>query len=173
MLSLGVRLGVPWLVNPLLAGINILLTYLLIQEIFERKMARLVVVLLCVSPWHLLMSMNLMTHTFTMTCALGGGLLVAWAKRRQQPIWSLIAGGLVGATSLIRPLDGFIVAVLLGLWLMSISGVHIAALDCLHLLLLAQLPLGLLSCLTTTALLEPLQSFPLMHTSMNNWSRQE
>jgi len=122
MLALGVRLGAPWLVNPLLAGVCVLLTYLLVQELYDRKTARWVVVLLCASPWFLFMSMNFMTHTFTLTCALAAAVLVAWAKRQQRMVWALLAGGLIGAGSLIRPLDGLMVAVLLGLWLLGVKG---------------------------------------------------
>lgn len=124
VLALGVRLGVPWLVNPILAGINVLLTYLLIQELFNRRMARLVVLLLCASPWFLFMSMNFMTHTLTLTCALGAGVLIVWAKRQRRALWALLAGVLVGYGSLIRPLDGLLVAGLLGLWLLGIEGLR-------------------------------------------------
>ena len=48
ILALGVFLKVPWLVNPVLAGINVLLTYLLVGEIFSRRTSRLAVLLLCV-----------------------------------------------------------------------------------------------------------------------------
>lgn len=127
LLSLGVRLGIPWLVNPILAGINVLLAYLLIQELFDRKTARLALFLLCVSPWYLFMSMNLMTHTFTLTCALAAAVLVAWAKRQNNMLWGFLAGGFVGAGSLIRPLDGLIVAVLLGAWLLGAHGMRARA----------------------------------------------
>lgn len=122
MLALGVRLGAAWLVNPLLAGVCVLLTYLLVQELYDRKTARWVVLLLCASPWFLLMSMNFMTHTFTLTCALAAAVLVGWAKRQQKMGWAFLAGGFVGAGSLIRPLDGLMVAALLGLWLLGVKG---------------------------------------------------
>jgi hypothetical protein len=124
LLSLGVRLGAAWLVNPLLGGINVLLAYLFIQELYDRKMARWVVLLLCVSPWFLFMNMNFMTHTFTLTCALAAGVLVAWAKRQQRIVWALLAGGFAGMGSLIRPLDGLIVAALLGLWILGAKGMR-------------------------------------------------
>lgn len=122
MLALGVRLGVPWLVNPVLAGICALLAYLLVQELYDRRMARLVVLFLCVSPWFLFMGMNFMTHTFTLACALAAAVLVAWSRRRGQIFWAFLAGGFVGMGSLIRPLDGLIVAALLGVWLLTVRG---------------------------------------------------
>lgn len=122
MLALGVRIGVPWLVNPILAGVCVLLAYLLVQELYDRRMARLAVLLLCVSPWFLFMGMNFMTHTFTLACALAAAVLVAWSKRRGQFFWAFLAGGFVGMGSLIRPLDGLIVAALLGVWLLTVRG---------------------------------------------------
>lgn len=122
ILALGVHLGVPWLVNPLLAGINVLLAYLLIQELYDRRMARMGVLLLCISPWFLFMGMNFMTHTFTLTCALAAAVLVAWSKRQGRLVWAFLAGGFVGTSTLIRPLDGLIVAVLLGAWLLAVRG---------------------------------------------------
>jgi hypothetical protein len=71
ILAVGTFLGMPWLVNPVLAGINILLAYLFLREVYSRRIARLAVLLLCLSPWNIFMAMNFMTHTFTLTCALG------------------------------------------------------------------------------------------------------
>ncbi len=39
LLAVGVRLGVPWLVNPLLGGVNVLLAYLLVWGLYQRRMA--------------------------------------------------------------------------------------------------------------------------------------
>jgi 4-amino-4-deoxy-L-arabinose transferase-like glycosyltransferase len=124
LLAIGVRLGAPWLVNPILGGVNVLLAYLFIQELYDRKIARWVVLLLSVSPWFLFMNMNFMTHTFTLTCALAAGVLVAWAKRQQRIGWALLAGVFAGMGSLIRPLDGLIVAALLGLWILGAKGMR-------------------------------------------------
>ncbi len=116
VLAIGVLLGVPWLVNPMLAGLNVLLAYALARELYDRRIARWVLLLLCISPWHILMAINFMTHTLTLTCALGAGLFVVWARRTDRAQWMVAAGGLVGLASLVRPLEGLILAGLLGLW---------------------------------------------------------
>jgi hypothetical protein len=128
VLAIGVLLGVPWLVNPLLAGLNVLLSYVLVQELYDRRVARIVVLLLCVSPWHVFMSMNFMAHTFTLTCALAGSLAMAHAKRSGKTSWGLAAGLATGVVSLIRPLDGFIVGILLGAWAIGLVGSRLKAL---------------------------------------------
>jgi hypothetical protein len=116
VLALGWRVGLPWLVNPLLAGVNILLAYLLVQALYHRRLARLVVLLLAVSPWHIFMAMSFMAHTFTTTCLLLAALGIIWAKQTGQSRWAAVAGLSVGMISLIRPLDGLLAAGLLGLW---------------------------------------------------------
>jgi 4-amino-4-deoxy-L-arabinose transferase-like glycosyltransferase len=122
MLAAGVLLGVPWLVNPLLAGVNVLLTYVFLRELYDRRGARIAVLLLCVSPWYIFMSMNFMTHTFTLTCALAAAVGVARARKTGKAIWGWVAGIAIGVGGLIRPLDGLIVAGLIGLWAIGLGG---------------------------------------------------
>ncbi len=121
MLALGIVVGFPWLVNPILAGINVVLAGLFFQEIYGKKVARLGVLLLCISPWYLFMGMNFMPHMFTLTCTLIALISVALAMRTGKNTWSWIGGGAVGMGSLIRPLDGVIVALILGIWVIAIE----------------------------------------------------
>jgi 4-amino-4-deoxy-L-arabinose transferase-like glycosyltransferase len=122
MLALGVLIGVPWLVNPVLAGLNVLLAYAFIREIYHPRAARLTAALLCVSPWHVFMAMNFMTHTFTLTGALLAALGLAWARRTGKARWGLLSGMSTGLVSLIRPLEGFVLVGLLALWAIGIGG---------------------------------------------------
>ena len=121
-LMIGVRAGVPWLVNPVLTGLNVLGISILLRELYDRRTARIVVVLLCCSPWFVFMGMNFMSHTFTLTGALAAALALVWARRTGKSSWALASGLAVGMVSLIRPLDGFILAVLLGLWAIGAGG---------------------------------------------------
>jgi len=122
VLAIGVKLGAPWLVNPLLAALCVLLMYVLVCELYNRRTARWVILLLCASPWFVFMAMNFMTHTLTLVCALGAWLGVNWARRTGNARWAWAAGVLVGLASLIRPLEGLLVAALLGLWSLGIGG---------------------------------------------------
>jgi len=122
MLAVGFLAGVPWLVNPLLAGANVLLAYWLLREIYDTATARAATLLLCVSPWHVFMAMNFMTHTFTLTCALCAALAVARARATGRVTWGLAGGAAAAGTGLIRPLEGLIVAGLLGLWSLGFGG---------------------------------------------------
>ena len=119
MLAVGVLLGVPWLVNPLLGSVNVLLCYFILREIYSVRTARIAVLLLCLSPWFVFMSMNFMAHTFTLTCTLAAWLALVLARTSQKIYWGLLGGGAVGMVSLIRPLDGLVVAGVLGLWVIG------------------------------------------------------
>ena len=121
VLALGVLLGVPWLVNPVLASVNVFLSYLLLREIYSLRTARVAVLLLCLSPWFVFMSMNYMAHTFTLTCAALAALALVWARKTGRSIWALIGGCSAGMVSLIRPLDGLVVGGLLGIWAIGLG----------------------------------------------------
>ncbi len=116
MLALGTLIGVPWLVNPLLTGLSIIITYLVIQELYSRQIARLTVFLLCFSPWYIFMGMNFMNHMSTLFYMLLAVYAFLRAQSTGKIIWAVASGVSIGIVSLIRPLDGVIVAVLIGLW---------------------------------------------------------
>ncbi|HWP44006.1 MAG TPA: hypothetical protein VNO14_12260, partial [Blastocatellia bacterium] len=92
MLAVGLALGIDWLINPLLAGLNVLLAYMLLGDLYSRRFARIAVLLLCISPWHTFMAMNYMSHTFTLTCALAATLGLARARSSGFRLWGLGGG---------------------------------------------------------------------------------
>lgn len=122
VLALGVLVGLPWLVNPLLAGVNVLLSFALVKKLYDREMACWAVLLLCVSPWHLFMAMNMLTHTATLTFALLAAVSVVWAREANPLRWAIVSGLATGMVSLIRPLEGLILAASLGLWILGFGG---------------------------------------------------
>jgi hypothetical protein len=116
ILAIGVKLGAPWIVNPLLSGLCVLLLHALMRRLETPRTARLATFLLATSPWFLFLGMSLMTHTATLACALGASLGIAVARERSAA-WPAAAAGLgIGLIALIRPLEGLAVAVALGLW---------------------------------------------------------
>lgn len=119
ILAIGVRAGVPWLVNPLLSGACILLAHALLRHLASPRTARLATLLLATSPWFLFLGMSLMTHTATLACALAAALGVAVARARRAAYPAAAAGVAVGLVGLIRPLEGLAVALVLGVWSLS------------------------------------------------------
>ncbi|HMJ09028.1 MAG TPA: hypothetical protein VK468_08485, partial [Pyrinomonadaceae bacterium] len=76
VLAIGVWANAIWLVNPILAGLCVLLTYLFFHGLYSQRFARMGILLLCCSPWFIFMSMSLMSHVFTLACALGAAVLI-------------------------------------------------------------------------------------------------
>jgi hypothetical protein len=122
ILAIGALLGLPWLVNPFLAGINVLLTYVLLRELYPRSFARISIFLLALSPWYIFLGMSFMTHMFSLTCALVAAIGVAWSRRDGKAIWAVLGGMAIGMISMVRPLEAVAMAGLLGLWAIGLGG---------------------------------------------------
>lgn len=122
VLAIGVGLGIPWLINPLLAGLNIGLIFAVTRRLYDRPTARIAVLLLTTSPWYIFMGMNFMNHMLSLTCALLTSLGVMNARSGSSVGWGLTAGLALGFASLIRPLEAFILIGLLGLWALGVGG---------------------------------------------------
>lgn len=121
-LALGSAAGAPWLVNPVLGGISVILLFMLLSRLYDQGTARLGVLLAAVSPWHLLMSMSFMTHIFSLTCALVAALSVVQMHRQHSCLWGIPGGIAIGLLGLTRPLEGLMVASTLGLATLFIPG---------------------------------------------------
>jgi hypothetical protein len=123
----GVWLGAAWLVNPVLAGLCVVLTSLVVQQLYDRRTARLTVLLMAASPWHLFLGMSFMSHTATLCCALLATLGVMRARRTGQSRWTWLGGLALGIVAVIRQLDGAVMALLLGLWCLGLGGRRLRA----------------------------------------------
>lgn len=116
LLAGGYFFGVPWLVNPLLGGVAILLAHALLRRLYGRGVADGTVLLLAASPWLLWMSASLMPHPATLVFALLA-LLGTVQAREQGSAWGgALAGLSCGALLHVRPLEAVIVAAVAGLW---------------------------------------------------------
>jgi hypothetical protein len=121
-LAVGYRVGLPWLVNPLLAALFVVLAWRLALELYDRRIARLVALLAAVSPWHVFMGMSLLSHPFT-GCALLLALLGAFRLRRTGRLRYAVPAGLgSGLVLLARPLEGVAAVLLVGLLALRIRG---------------------------------------------------
>lgn len=121
VLALGTKAGAPWLVNPLLAGLCVLLAFSLVADLYDRRTARWTVLLLACSPWLVFMGMNFMTHTASLAAALVAVGAAVRAIRVNRLAWLLLAGTALGVVGLIRPLEAVAVAGVLSLALVASS----------------------------------------------------
>lgn len=119
VLALGYLIGAPWLINPLLGGIAILLAHALVRRLYSVEVADGTVLLLAGSPWLLFLSASLMPHPLTLALCALGLLGVVRARNEGSAIWGCVAGLAIGAMLHVRPLDAVILAVVAGVWWLS------------------------------------------------------
>ena len=124
-LAVGAFFGVPWLVNPILGGLAILATYAFVRELASKRTARVVCVLLAASPWFVFLNMSFMTHSWTLLCAVVAALGVARSRRTGSVAWVALGGACIGMVALIRPLEGAVLALALGLWSIGLGGARL------------------------------------------------
>lgn len=117
LLSIGQALGVPWLVNPILAAALPPLIWLLARELTDAPRAWLAAAIAALSPGALILAASRMAHTSTLVALLALAVVVV---RRRDPLWSWALAGLAAAyVVLTRPFDAAVVAgplLALGLW---------------------------------------------------------
>lgn len=114
MLSFGVRLGIHYLVNPLLAGLGLWFTYLLGKRVLSETVGLIAAGLTLTSPFFLMNSGSLLSHPFGLV--LSAGFALAWLEGFTQPQsrhrWLAIitAAAALGMLVLTRPLTAAAVA---------------------------------------------------------------
>ncbi len=117
LLTVGVWLGQPWVINAFLSGLNIALVYRLGRAIFGRDAGLVAATLTAFSPMALLLNGSLMGHT----AALLGVTLFLYAywrleKQRRSLRWGIIAGAALGFVVATRPLTAIGISFPLMLW---------------------------------------------------------
>jgi hypothetical protein len=120
LLAVGLLAGVPWLVNPLLAGVAAVALYDFVSRISDELTARVSAVLFALSPFVLFMSGSEMNHTGTLACILIAlAALARWtmATEIKRASWaSLVIGASLGVAATIRPFDAAVVAAMMGVF---------------------------------------------------------
>lgn len=110
LLLFGLLIGAPWVINPILASLSIVLFYFLGKEIYSKKVGILSSFLGAVSIWFLLMSSTMMSHTaglFFITIF----LLFFFRSLKKPTVFNgLVAGFGLGGAILIRPYNAFLIA---------------------------------------------------------------
>ncbi len=127
LLAVGVLAHLPWLVNPLLCGADLLLLYLIGREVYGRGVALIATLLALSSPFLLFLGGSYMSHTSTLLYLSGFAyLLIRWVRRTDGRPYSardawrplLPAGFLLGMAGITRGLDAVAFALPFGLLLL-------------------------------------------------------
>lgn len=119
VLTLGVLLGAPWLVNPVLGALSVLLAHGITRRLAGRMQADVLALLMATSPWFLGASASLMPHnTAIFLTLLSWWLLMLTPKTARATLLSAALAGLaMGWVFTTRQLEGVLIGTLTGLWL--------------------------------------------------------
>ncbi len=118
VLSVGVLFGAPWLINPILGAVCVLLLHALARRRLGWRRAHGIAVLMVASPWFLFLCASFMTHVVTLVAMLAATLLLDMGGRGR----SFLAGGAAGFVFLVRPLDALLAGGFLGVLLLFRGG---------------------------------------------------
>ena len=114
LLGIGVRLGIRSMVNPLLAGFGVWLTYRLGKTIFGETVGIIAAGLTLTSPFFLMNSGTLLSHSFGLVLSLV--FVLSWfdsfsnEKNPHQGLTVVVAGLSLGVLVLTRPLTAIALA---------------------------------------------------------------
>lgn len=115
VLAIGVKLGAPWLVNPVLGALCVLLIHAVLRQVASLGLANIATLLLALSPWFLATCGTLMNQTVTLAAALLACWLLLRARDGERG-WAFVAGAAMGLVFLARPLDGLLMGAAAGAW---------------------------------------------------------
>jgi len=101
----GLLVKAPWLVNPLLASLAVILFFILGREIYDRPTGIISAWLGATSIWLLLMSSTMMSHTASMLLNALFLLFIFRSLRTPTVLNGLLAGASLGLAFLVRPLN--------------------------------------------------------------------
>src|SRR5688572_19010336 len=119
LLAVGVRVGAPWLVNPVLAGALAVVTARLGERLFDRTTGRLAAGFLVASPMFLGLAATHLSHVATALFAAIAFGAVLRLMRDGAPFAGLIAGVALGVAFLCRPLDAVLLGVVFAVPMLS------------------------------------------------------
>ena len=104
ILTLGVLLRIPWLVNPLLGALTIGGIYLIANELYGKNIAKLSALLACASGFFLFMSSEFLAHTSTLFFITTAFLSFVRMTKKKRPLLSaMVCGTALGIALLCRP----------------------------------------------------------------------
>jgi hypothetical protein len=106
LLAVGMKAGVPALVNPVLTGLCVIVIYELVRELYGPRHAIWSAALCCLSPFFLFMGGSFMSHTALLLVMSLSTLCHVKAMRASRgTTWFCLAGLAAGCGLLIRPPD--------------------------------------------------------------------
>lgn len=104
LLSLGIHLGQPWVINAFFAALTVALTFHLGTDLFNRDVGLIAAGLVAFSPMALLLNASLMGHTAALFFTLLFIIAYRQIEKTHAIRWGLVAGIALGFVVILRPL---------------------------------------------------------------------
>jgi sugar lactone lactonase YvrE len=121
MLAVGLLLGDPWWVNPILAGLSVIVIFLCGWSLYGMGLGVLAAILLALSPWFHFMSGTMISHPASLLCTLIVILGLSEGSKRRGFWPYVLAGTGLGMLILVRSGNSLVVGIPALLW----SAVHL------------------------------------------------
>ncbi|HLA68825.1 MAG TPA: glycosyltransferase family 39 protein [Bacteroidota bacterium] len=103
LLMVGVIIGAPWVINPFIGSLTVVVLYFLGKELYSPVVGRLSALLAILSPFILFMSSEFMNHTSALLFFVVFFLFFAKALRSGLFLHGAVAGSALGWVACIRP----------------------------------------------------------------------
>jgi len=127
MLMIGVLIGAPYLINPLLGFAAVVLFYHLIKAVSGETNARWAAWLMALSPYFFFMHSGFMNHTTALLASLIGWLGLKRGEGGRK-LWLILGGFGFGYCAATRPLEGALFALVGGIFLLfSFGGIKLSS----------------------------------------------
>jgi len=111
LMMFGAMLGIPWIINPLMGSLSIMVFYFIGKEIYDEKTGRLAAALGLFSPFIIFMSSEFMSHGSALFFISLFVLFFARAINRGKFYNSLISGASLGIALNGRPMTAFAISI--------------------------------------------------------------
>lgn len=119
VLSIGVLAGAPWLVNPLLGGVAVLLVFIIGRRLYDAPTGLGAAALLAVSPFLMLQAGSFMSHVSALIWTLLALLAFEAVVRRGAALPAVGCGAALGMLALTRSLTAAGIGIPIGIWLLA------------------------------------------------------
>lgn len=120
VIAIGMALGAPWIVNPILAGLTARNIHRFVHGAYDQLTARVATILFAISPFVLIMSGSQLNHVATLAfITLALAELPRWSSTIDAAVRhraALVIGLSLGAAIAVRPMDGALAAAVIGLF---------------------------------------------------------
>jgi hypothetical protein len=122
LLAIGMRLGAPQLIGPILVGVTVMFTALTAARLFpeDRIVARLGAMMLALSPFLLGLAGAFMNHVGAAAFISVAVYCAIRSRDTDSFVWAVLSGAAVGAVFSIRPLTAIVAALIVAfIWLVG------------------------------------------------------